>query len=170
LDQTKFYKQATRSNQTYFVKTHDAPCDNAKAIYIIRDGRSAIISYYHYMRNFADAAVSVRDIVVGECLFGSWGQHLKRWAPIERPNTLLLRYDDLVGNPSEAVKSVSAFIGRPISRRSFPSFSDLKTTNSNFFRSGNDAENIDQMKQDDLNMFWLLHGDMMLKYGFARAV
>jgi hypothetical protein len=83
---------------------------------------------------------------------------------------LLLRYDDLVGNPSEAVKSVSAFIGRPISRRSFPSFSDLKTTNSNFFRSGNDAENIDQMKQDDLNMFWLLHGDMMLKYGFARAV
>ncbi|MEJ0050892.1 MAG: sulfotransferase domain-containing protein [Methylovirgula sp.] len=171
LDQKKFYKQAKRSNEIFFVKTHDAPRDNAKAIYVVRDGRSAIISYYHYMRNFASSAtVSARGIVVGECLFGSWGEHLKQWTPMERHDTLLLKYDDLLSNPYKVVENVSSFIGRPIVRVSFPSFADLKSTNANFFRCGNDIENIEQLQGDDLDLFWRMHGDLMLKYGFPHSV
>jgi hypothetical protein len=171
LDQNKFYKRAKLSKETYFIKTHDAPRDNAKAIYVVRDGRSAVISYYHYIRNFSSgAAVSTRDIVMGRCLFGSWGEHLKQWAPMERPDTLLLKYDDLVNSPSRVVENVSAFIRRPILTASFPSFAELKSTNATFFRCGNDAQNIEELESEDLDLFWRLHGDLMLKYGFAHPV
>jgi hypothetical protein len=107
---------------------------------------------------------------MGKCLFGSWGEHLKQWAPMQRPDTLLLKYDDLVNSPSHAVENVSAFIGRPIVRASFPSFSELKATNSKFFRGGNDAQNIEELKGEDLDMFWSMHGGLMSKYGFAHSV
>jgi hypothetical protein len=80
------------------VKTHDPPEDNCKAIYIVRDGRSTCVSFYHYLKDFPhlDLKFSIRDVIAGFTPFGSWGDHLDHWKPLDRPNTLFLKYEDLV--------------------------------------------------------------------------
>src|SRR5690242_6425767 len=40
---------AKQSRDLFFVKTHELPTDDAPAIYVVRDGRDAIVSYAHYI-------------------------------------------------------------------------------------------------------------------------
>jgi len=83
-----------------------------KAIYIVRDGRSTVVSYFHFLKEFEpEWEYSIEDIVVGDCEFGSWTDHFKAWAPKQRSNTLLLRYEDMVCNPSSVIKTISEFLG-----------------------------------------------------------
>lgn len=170
LDKRSFYERAVGSNETYFVKTHDAPWDDGKAIYILRDGRSAIVSYYHYVLDFCPSTKRLlEDIIMGDCLFGSWSDHYEAWMPGQRPNTLLLRYDDLVRNPRKCITTISEFIKRPVIGIEVPSFRDLKAVDSNFFRRGDDANNIEELKGEELDLFWLMHGQLMSELGYAPA-
>ena len=54
------------SDHTYFIKTHDPPQDHAKAIYIIRDGGSTVISYFHFLKDFTVETKSLEDVVMGD--------------------------------------------------------------------------------------------------------
>ena len=47
------------------VKTHDGPSDEGPAIYIVRDGRSSIVSYFHYLRDIELLNIALEDIVTG---------------------------------------------------------------------------------------------------------
>ncbi len=40
--------------------------------------------------------VSVRDLITVKIGPGSWSEHVEAWAPWTRPNTLLVRYSDLI--------------------------------------------------------------------------
>ena len=42
LDPEEFLQEARKSRKTYLIKTHGHPTDGSKAIYVVRDGRSAI--------------------------------------------------------------------------------------------------------------------------------
>lgn len=169
LDKQSFYERAAKSDQTFFVKTHDPPWDDAKALYIVRDGRSSIVSYYHYLKVFCpDAKALLEDIIMGDCPFGSWSDHYESWRPAHRPNTLLLRYDELVCNPRQSIKTLSDFIACPTLCLEAPAFGDLKAIDANFFRSGNDASNIGELKGEELDLFWLMHGQVMGESGYAE--
>lgn len=170
LDQQSFYKAAAESDQTYFVKTHDRPPDDAKAIYVVRDGRSTIVSYYHYRKDFSsDETTSLEDIIVGDCAYGSWSDHFEAWAPASRPNTLLLRYEHLVRDAHRAVKVISIFIGRPAFNSQPSPFTKLKAVDSKFFRGGSDASNIKELEGANSDLSWLLHGQLMSELGYAEA-
>src|ERR1700757_4813374 len=145
LDPQSFYEKAAGSDHLYFVKTHDPPQDEAKAIYVVRDGRSSVVSHFHYLKDFVlEAECSLEDVIIGDCQFGSWSDHFEAWAPRERPNTLLLRYDDMLRDFNQVAKTLSAFIELPVlSSSSEPrSFPELQAVDSKFFRSGSDANNI----------------------------
>jgi hypothetical protein len=88
--------KAAVSDHTYFIKTHDPPQDHAKAIYIVRDGRSTVVSYCHFLKDFTAETKSLEDVVMGDCNFGSWTGHFEAWAQKPRPNTLLVHYEDMV--------------------------------------------------------------------------
>jgi len=47
-----FYKKAAASNKAHLIKSHLPPRDDQPAIYLLRDGRSALVSYYHYHQNY----------------------------------------------------------------------------------------------------------------------
>ncbi len=164
--QQDFYENARKSSDTFFVKTHDAPPDEAKAIYVIRDGSSAVVSYFHYMKNFTQEDVTFQDIIAGACNFGSWSDHVAEWKPLTRANTLLLRLEDLVLQPSKEIDKIALFIGSSPINHKPPEFSSLSTVNAKFFRSGSDAKNIDELKSSDLELFWLLHGQTMKIMGY----
>ncbi len=170
LNKRSFYERAAESNQTFFVKTHEPPWDDAKAIYVVRDGRSSVVSYYHYLMDFCpDAKVFLEDIIMGDCLFGSWSDHYEAWTPARRPNTVILRYDELARNPRQSIRTISDFIERPTVSIDAPSFKDLKAVDSNFFRREDDASNIGELKGEDLDLFWLMHSQLMAELGYADA-
>jgi hypothetical protein len=143
LSQQEFYKQASSSDEVYFVKTHDAPQDDAKAIYIVRDGRAAAVSYFHYLKKFAPERshdLTLRDVILGRCGFNSWSEHFAAWSPQRRPDTLLIHFNDIARNPARVVDAVAAFIGRQPQSLDLPNFSDLQKMDADFFRSGSDAK------------------------------
>lgn len=65
-----------------FVKTHGPPEDDDPAIYVIRDGRAAIVSYFHYIRNLQDSSVTLERVIRGD----AWGRFMVRpCSPLEPP-------------------------------------------------------------------------------------
>src|SRR3546814_7459149 len=69
----------------------EPPTDDAPAIYVVRDGRSSIVSYWHYLQTFGNYQVDLKDVVLGNVPFGSWSEHVERWSPDRRRATLLLQ-------------------------------------------------------------------------------
>ncbi|MGI9433238.1 MAG: sulfotransferase domain-containing protein, partial [Geminicoccaceae bacterium] len=72
-----FYALASAKPKACFVKTHHPPKDDAPAIYVLRDGQAATVSYFHYLNNFGTRAFALRDVVLGSVAFGSWSQHVE---------------------------------------------------------------------------------------------
>lgn len=91
-----------------------------KVIYIVRDPRDVIISYYHYhikVRFIEDGYPMNRYLlrfISGELSsFGSWGENVGGWMGA-RQNTngfLLIRYEDLIAQPIYELRKITSFLG-----------------------------------------------------------
>ena len=161
--------EAAVSDHIYYVKTHDPPKDHAKAIYIVRDGRSAIVSYFHFLKDFTAERKSLEDVVMGDCNFGSWTDHFKAWAPKQRPNTLLVHYEDMVRDRSYVIKPVAEFLELPVLSSETPSFTELQAISPRFFRSGSDTANVAELQGEALDLFWIMHGELMVELGYVDS-
>jgi hypothetical protein len=95
-------------------KTHEHAEDKNPAIYVIRDGRAASVSLW----KFYDKSLPLENIIEGRHRFGTWSDHVRSWNPWERPNTLLLRYEDMRENLAGVLTVISKFLGRNILRES----------------------------------------------------
>lgn len=155
---------------TYFVKTHEAPEDDGKAIYIVRNGLAAIRSYQHYLLDFNGRDYSLEQIILGEARFRSWGWHLDAWNPLNRPETLLLRYEDLVQSPEEQLERIATFAG--LSRRDawVNEFAKWHTQNPKLFRAGPAVAAEAGYTEEQLQLFWTLHGDWMGKLDYGPPI
>src|SRR5262245_49180365 len=105
--------------ERYYVKTHRLPDDNREpAIYLIRDGRDALVSYAWFMlqirQNKEAAEVSAdefhatlaRLIQSDNPSFGDWSANVRAWG--NRPNTIIVRFEELLRSPREvALRAVS---------------------------------------------------------------
>lgn len=101
-------------NSIPLVKTHQYAGDENPAIYVIRDGRAASVSLWKfYNRN-----LPLEAIIEGQHRFGTWSNHVQSWDPWERPDTLLLRYEDMRANLRGVLKSISDFLRRDVLRES----------------------------------------------------
>lgn len=162
------HSRAAPTADPVFVKTHGPPTDDSRALYIVRDGRAAVMSYFHFLRHYNGAsALSVADVVRGAGGFGSWSEHLQAWLPHRRADTLLLRYEDLVGRPQVTIDAIARFIGRPpVAAWSNP-FEQLNQLVPNFFRHGSDERNVAELTRADLSVFWEHHGEWMKRLGYG---
>jgi hypothetical protein len=162
----------SRDGRIYFptgsiplIKTHEVPSDANPAIYVVRDGRAACLSVW----NFYGQKISMQDIItgpvrVGSWQFGNWSSHLLAWRPWERPNTLLVRYEDLVGNLSAVVPCLSRFLCRaPLTDR-IPSRTDIAAVDGRWVRG--DREGADGFPPELQDLFRQYHGAMMQQMGY----
>lgn len=152
-----------------FVKTHDNPENTRPAIYVIRDGREACVSYSHFMRD----CPSLRYVIEGDSIawFGSWSDHLKAWNPLERPHTLLLAYEEMLTEPGKAVAKLAQFLQQEPKGYTLPTFQYLHDISPVMFRAGTNVTWKEEMTGSDLDLFYELHGETMEKYGYeCRAV
>lgn len=149
------------------IKTHDRPAGDAPAIYVARDGRAAIDSYFHYHRKFAFEKPSLTEVIAGACQFGRWGEHYLAWHPATRPRTLLLRYEALVNRPQEVVSQLANFLNQKPAAGRVPTFEELKAKSPAFFRRGPNEDFLSQWSPAQMNLFNDLHGAVMEQLGYT---
>jgi hypothetical protein len=151
------------------VKTHELPPgDHHPAIYVVRDGRSAVVSHAHYLRDILNRDISLAEVIEGKAGL-SWSQHVRAWILPVRAGTLVLRYEDLAVGNRETLATISAFISQPLLRGFDVSFERLHALYPAFFRRGSDAANIAEMDSASASLFEQHHGDMLRAMGFGAA-
>lgn len=164
-----FIAAARQAGRSLYVKTHEMPpADRHPAIYVVRDGRSAVVSHAHYVREILGHDITLADVIEGKA-GKSWSQHVKAWTL--RPHTLLVRYEDLASGNATTLKSIADFIGKPQLHSFDISFEALHAISPAFFRSGSDSANILEMDGEAQRLFERLHGQTLraLGYGHGRG-
>jgi hypothetical protein len=166
-----FYQQATNSKDNYLVKTHLFPSDDQKAIYVVRDGRQTLVSYYHYHREFlGEQKLTLLQLIMGLDYYGGWSEHYKAWVE-NRPQTLVVHYKDLVSGNPETIKILAEYIY--MKEKIYPwknPFDLLNKENPLFFRKGNIQWEGDPIWSEFNNsIFYELHGELMELLGYADS-
>ncbi len=97
-----------------------------RAIYIVRDPRDVLVSYFHYQhrKGFIDASVDLPrfadDFLAGRLnSFGTWQENVASWfaARGERSDFLLLRYEEMLANPTSQLTRIARFLEHSITEQ-----------------------------------------------------
>jgi hypothetical protein len=167
-DWDEYCQNATQSSEVFLVKTHRPPRDNQPAIYIVRDGRKASLSYSRFHQRFTPKPhPSLLDLILGGDYYGGWSDHYRTW--IGRANTLLIRYEDLVDAKKELLEKLAETVRYTgeIAPWHNP-FDQLHQENPDFFRKGETTWQGDSTWTPMINaVFFHLHGDLMIELGYA---
>jgi hypothetical protein len=109
------YKQFYRRYLTpTFFKTHDLPQPKyRRVIYVIRDGRDVIVSYYHHLKAIGSELDYSRLVTTGEGLFPCrWHEHVESWlANPHGAEMLTISYEDLQRNTIKELQKICKFAG-----------------------------------------------------------
>ncbi len=180
-----------------FVKTHMLPGEllpddaTIPAIYLVRDGRDAILSIAHHRKDIvkpgSDFNANLLEAIVAEegSFFGGWSRNAAEW--IERAD-LIIRYEDLVANPLAVFERVNKLIHLPKPNwNNLPSFEEMKSGKAmyggtskvakkpnfniedfagKFFRKGKSGGWKEEMTPEVQDLFWNHHGSMMERLGY----
>ena len=125
------------------IKTHKLNKDDNRSIYIIRDGRAASVSLW----NFYNKKIPMKEIILGNHPFGTWKDHLISWNPLKRPNTLLVRYEDILVNFEYVLSSIETFLEKNVISKKLPSRDIVATFDGN----GSDPKQIGRKKSQEMN-------------------
>ncbi len=164
------------------VKTHEFPdADTHPAIYLLRDGRDAMVSYAHFAlvidekRDPAEVTPAMfhdklRNMLLAkDATYGSWAENVTAWA--KRPGTVLVRYEDLVRDPGVTVDAALAAAGCPTPRvcDEVPTFEQMKKVNTKIVRRGVVGSWKDEFPSDLIPLFWERNGEVMRAMGYNDA-
>jgi hypothetical protein len=173
-------------SNVYFTKTHKRhKGDNFPAIYLVRDGRDAVVSqarlqelqtpsgtdekpaFEQFLRN-----AITRPFIPEEPSSGSWGGNVLSWL---RANSapVLVRYEDLIHKPRECVTdAVSVILPqlRVVEGADIPSFAALRSIDPGFFRRGVARSHKDEMSEELHALFWAQqeNAEAMKELGYKR--
>ena len=181
-----------------FVKTHVRPFElvpenpDLKAIYLVRDGRDALVSMAHQRKDIYDASTNFREnfieamIAADGSYFGGWSLNAEEW--VNRA-TVLVRFEELIENPLGQVDRINGIYQLPQKDASnLPTFDKLKFGNPKYGRgkrvAGNEEEELNIVKKsfrkgkafgwrEELdkelqNLFWSYHRNMMDRLGYDK--
>src|ERR1043166_4069648 len=100
-----------------YIKSHN-PCYDLypKTIYVYRDGRDALVSYYYYAMGKKVFSGTFDQFVFSPFIeqFTSWKEHVGSALDFaaKRPDRILIfPYEEMLVNPMPALASISAFLG-----------------------------------------------------------
>ena len=171
------------SSEHVVIKTHDLPGDDAyPAIYVVRDGRDALVSYAHFALAIDQGLDSgqaaerfpdmLRNLVVSTDVFGGWSGNVRAWAFERTAPTVVVRFEELLSDPRAVVQRALASLpatpdatGTP---DDVPTFAELHQLLPTVFRRGVVAAWRDEMPIETQRLFWERHADTMLELGYAQ--
>jgi len=182
----KYYR---RYATPMFFKSHSLPRrEFRRVVYLLRDGRDAMVSYRYYREVVDRVQYDFQKFVSPETdLYPChWPRHVEAWAknPYEA-QILLIKYEDLLDQPVEQLKRFCGFVG--ISRETdhleavaeAASFCNLRGKEAKegspdpdfeadkfFFRRGIVGSHRDEMPPEALKMFLGQAGETLRRYGY----
>ena len=142
------------------VKTHEYPTDNNAAIYVVRDGRAACVSLWNFYHN----SRPLRAIVEGQQMFGKCSDHVRAWQPYKRPNTLLLKYEDMRSDLPTTLKKISDFLNIKIKQNDVPDRATIAGVDGRWVKMRTDWSNV--FPQDLLDKFNEQNKEMLEIMGY----
>jgi hypothetical protein len=173
--------EATRDRpETFFIKTHRLreSVDPAPAVYIVRDGRDALVSYAHYVAE-RDVpryrGLSFEDrltLLVADNRrhpYGKWSQNVAAWRSRSAPTTLV-RFEELIVEPVRVVTRACESLGLelPDATGDLAPFEALRERLPAVFRRGVVGGWADEMPPHVQELFWQMHGSEMDALGYSR--
>ena len=173
-------EQVIASDEPVMLKTHERPdADTFPAVYVLRDGRDAMVSYTHFALTVtkqtpAEAITpelfrtTMHDLLAEEqSPYGSWGENVTAWAA--RPATVVVRYEDMVRDPGGEVDRALATIGCRAPRVSdgVPTFDGMKKEDARLVRRGQPGSWKDEFPPELLPLFWKRNGAVMRRFGYT---
>jgi hypothetical protein len=162
-----------------FIKTHRLPEDTEPAIYLVRDGRDALVSYARYRVAFRSKQGKIRslhselrNLVEGQGPFGKWESHVFAWTRDRRGGTTtLVRFEDLIARPVEVFRKALAETDTGLEileAGTIPTFDELHRRWPDFFRKGQAGTWRTEMSEEIQDLFWATNGDAMTSLGYSR--
>lgn len=168
-DWQAFYERATHSKEVFLVKTHRPPRDDQPAIYVVRDGRKALLSYERFHRRYTpEPRPDLLGLVLGTDFYGSWTDHFHAWVTA-RTTTFVVSFEDLV-KPSWSLLTALADVTQSVQgpRDWQNPFERLHARNPDFFREGQiDWHGDPEWTPWIDSHFMYLHGDLMVQRGYV---
>lgn len=176
------------SAEVFFTKTHKRhKGDLHRALYLVRDGRAAVVSQAHQQREqdvaagdtapkafeaYLRAAI-LRPFLPDQPSSGPWGGNVLSW--LDAPNVPLtvLRYEDLMIDPRGRVThAVNALLPELTANAeaTIPSFPELHHVDEAFFRRGAAHSFRDEMSDELHELFWAQpeNAAAMERLGYAK--
>ena len=117
------------------------------------------------MWKFYGKQVPLKAVVKGEHRFGTWANHAKAWHPWDRPNTLLLRYEDMVTDLPKTLSSVGEFLNRPATRSTIPDRDTIAGADGRWVRSREKSEPV--FTDEILAEFERANAEVSKLFGYA---
>ncbi len=92
-------------------KSHELKNERIKkVIYLIRDGRDVMVSYFDFLSKQGRFSGSFEDFLQHNLSPSSWHEHVLSWTN-SRTDILLVRYEDMLASPHTELARMVAFIG-----------------------------------------------------------
>jgi hypothetical protein len=184
------YKQYYRRYITpMYFKSHNLPEPKyRRVIYLIRDGRDAMVSYYHYLK-IINGEAKLLDMINNQNLFPSqWHTHVSAWTTNHfHADILVIRFEDMIMNPIIQLNRICDFIG--INRTQY-FLTDLSNTTTflkmrekeietgwdqsrnwpkdkHFIRRGVIGSHKDEMPENVFDLFTKRSQEMLQHYGYT---
>lgn len=162
-----------RKTGVALTKTHAHAADDVPAIYVIRDGRAASVSLFDFYAaspssGRSNGRITLEDAIEGRHWAGSWTDHVRSWNPWERPNTLLLRYEDLVGDLPATLDRIGHFIDRDIVNDRLPDRAGIAGTDGQWVRNSSNWRS--RLSTFQLARFNELNREVLERAGYRLAV
>lgn len=165
--------------EPYFIKTHRIAMatDPAPALYLVRDGRDAVVSQAHFVADrdrpeFKELSFNRRLARLthpGIRAQGPWSRHVRVWRGRAAP-TALVRFERLIADPAvelaRACAQIEVPLGEPAGR--LRTFDDLHARHPTLFRRGTTAGWKDEMAPHLQERFWRCHGAEMEALGYPH--
>ena len=173
--------EAIGAPERYIIKTHELPSgDLHPALYLVRDGRDALVSYAHFLLHTHYGIPSgpspeafravLRRLILTNHQFGGWGPHVLAWKGRAAP-TKIVRYEDLIENPERVLHQAFTALGLqyPPPGGQVPSFQYLHGKFPFFFRKGKAGSWRAEMPESLQILFWKRYGDAMAALNYPSG-
>lgn len=167
----------TAAETVSLVKTHEndhASTEHA-AIYLVRDGRDAMVSYAHHIADYQNDPRPYLEILrslvrCDDPTEHCWSRHTRKWWNRDAVMAVV-RYEDLVQDPIAVTRGAVSKLHLPL--RPFPdahimSFLELHERDPRNFRRGIVGSHRDEMPPEIEGLFWEQHGAAMATLGYGR--
>lgn len=178
-----FYHRYT--NQRMYFKSHLSPQKAyRKVVYLVRDGRDVLVSYYHYAKAKNEPLSWQELLDNGVHYYGKWQDHVAAWQ--DNPygaEMITIRYEDLLNNMIPELQRFCNFVGierdedalRAVQETT--SFKSMKSredkfgfqqfqTGQNFMRKGKKGSFQDELPPEIIAAFQEQAGEWLERFNY----